>query len=167
MDKEKIVEIAARIYGLYLLVKIPIALWGIISVFAMNQDQFVKNPFLYKTWAIINPVLYLIIAIFLIFKADYISKLIVGKSKSIENDSGPGKTYMQMSFWITLLGLYFVIESSASFIRNIIMHPPSWGNRYDWSIIISYGLQLFLSLYMVFRSENVENIILIKSKSRS
>ena len=167
MDKEKIIEIAARIYGLYLLAKIPLALWGLISVFAMNQDQFVKNPLLYKTWATINPVLYLIIAIFLILKAEYISKLIVGKSKGIENSSDPGQTYMQLSFWITLLGLYFVIESSASLIRNIIMHPSSWGSRYDWSIIISYGIQFILSLYMVFRSKKVENIILIKCKSKS
>ena len=55
MDKKKLIEIAVRIYALYLLIQIPIALWAIVSVFAVDTSQFVINPFLYKTWAVISP----------------------------------------------------------------------------------------------------------------
>ena len=167
MDKKKAIEIAARIYGLYLLVQIPLALTGLFSVFSIDHGQFVKNPLLYKTWAIIHPIFYVSIAIFLIFKAEYISKILAGKPTRDDEGIKPNQAHMRLSFWITLLGLYFFIDSSSSFIRDIIRHPLHWGDKYAWSIIISHGMIFLASVFMIFRSDRLEHFLRMKSKGKS
>jgi hypothetical protein len=37
VSKKKAIEIAIRIYALYLLVQIPVALWGILSIFSFDS----------------------------------------------------------------------------------------------------------------------------------
>jgi hypothetical protein len=167
MDKRKFIEIASRIYGLYLLIQIPLALSALLSVFSIDHGQFVKNPFLYKSFAVMHPVIYLAIAICLIFKAEYISKIIAGKSTNDDNEAKPNQSHMSLSFWITLLGLYFLIDSSSSFIRDIIRHPPRWGDSYPWSIIISHGMIFCTSIYMILRSNRIEQYLQMKSKGKS
>ena len=55
MNKKTFIEIAIRVYALYLLVQIPFALRGIVSAFSMDQSKFVLNPTLYKIYALVVP----------------------------------------------------------------------------------------------------------------
>ena len=164
MEKKKIIEIVSRVYGLYLLVQLPLALTGLIAVFSLEQAEFVKYPVLYRSWAVISPILYLIIASILISKADYISNLVVGKSDvRSENIPDTRHAHTKLSFWITLLGLYFLITSFSSMVRDLIRHPLYSGDSFAWSLLLSQGLIFLASIYMVFRSKQLESFILKKS----
>lgn len=165
MDKKTIIEMVSRLYGLYLLVQLPLAFAGLMAVFSLDQAEFIKYPLLYKTWAVINPILYIVIASILISKAEYLSNLVVGKAY-VRSEETPDttQTHTKLSFWITLLGLYFLITSFSSIVRDIIRHPIYSGSSFAWSLLLSQGLILLASLCMIFRSKQLEGFILRKSK---
>ena len=160
MTTKKAIEIASRIYGLYLLIQLPMALTGLFTVFSINQDQFVRNPILYQTWAVLNPIVFTLIALVLIMKAELIANLIVGeksdKSVTTENNA---PVHSRLSFWFILLGLYFFIRSISKLVGDIVRHPLYQGDAYSWSILLANGCMLFLSCVLIFKSEWVESTI--------
>ena len=141
MSKKKAIEIAVRIYALYLLVQIPMALLGILPVFSLDNSKFIVNPALYRTWAIFNPFLYLLISLVLLAKAQLISRAIVGKEQ--ENDTTLHETsprHYQLSFWMTLLGLYLLVTYVSSIIRELMRTPIMASDHYMWSIVVPEGM---------------------------
>jgi len=161
MTTKKAIEIASRIYGLYLLIQLPIALSGLFSVFAINNDQWVKNPMLYQIWAVLHPILYLIIALILILKAESIANLVAGKKQGKEiTEEGNKPSHSQLSFWIILLGIYFLISSASKLIGDLVRHPLHWGDAYSWSILLSHGCILISSFVLILKSEWIESIII-------
>ncbi|MCD4759430.1 hypothetical protein K8R33_00910 [archaeon] len=159
MTTKKAIEIASRVYGLYLLIQIPFALAGLISVFAIKQDEFLKNPLLYKIWAFIHPVFYLIVAILLISKAEKISNFIAGKSKE-NSKAGEGlSNFSQLSFWLILLGVYFFITSTSSLIRDFFRFPISSGDSFIWSILLSHGFNIIVGILLITKTEWIESKI--------
>ena len=138
---------------------------GILSAFGLDNDQFVKYPALYQAWAIIAPLLYLLMAYILISKAEYISTLVVKKDDNSRiNNPNYYPLHSQLSFWITLLGLYFIITSASQVAKNVISYPLHLGDSFIMSLFASQGLILFAGLYMTFRSKKVEAFIQKKSK---
>lgn len=160
MNKKNIVEIVIRIYALYLLVMIPMSIWGIISVFSMDNSQFIKNPALYKFSSIVYPFLYFIISMFLLSKAENIAQFIVGRGESKTKSTEKTLPYTQLSFWITLLGLYFFITSISTLISELIRMSSFLDDSFIWSIIISKGIVIIIACYMTFSSQKVESLIL-------
>jgi hypothetical protein len=167
MKKRSIIEIAIRIYALYLITQIPMALWGIVSVFSMDTSKFVTNPELYRIWAIANPFLFLLISLILLMKAPFISKAIVGKQ--VEDTGGHESSLQQLnlSFWITLLGLYFLVTYVSSMIAELIRIPIMAADHYMWSIIVANGMVICVAVFMTFRSKKVAELIMKKSQGRS
>lgn len=168
MNKRKVVEIAARIYGLYLLTQLPMVLAGILPAFSLDNEKFVKHPSVYQAWALIAPLLYLLIAYILISKSISISKVIAGKEyNSITKQKDEILPHSQLSFWVTLLGLYFIVTSASQIVKNIISYPIYAGDSFTLGLFASQGLILFAGLYMTFRSKKVEAFIQKKSIGKS
>jgi len=160
MTKRHIIEIAIRIYALYLLVQIPMSVWGIGSVFLMDYSQLVKDPLLYKAWAIVSPFLYFLISMFLLLKAENISKFIVGRHEIKTESDERFPPYSELSFWITLLGIYFLVTSISSIIAELIRTPIYVRDNYMWSIIIPKSIMIVAAYYMTFKSQKVADFIL-------
>ena len=167
MNKRSIIEIAIRIYALYLIIQVPMLLWGIVSVFSMDTPKFIINPELYRIWAIVNPFLYLLISLILLVKAPFISKAIVGKQE--EDIKGYENSLQQsnLSFWITLVGLYFLVTYVSSMIEELIRIPIMTGNHYMWSIVVAKGIVIGVAGFMTFRSKRVAELILRRSQEKS
>jgi hypothetical protein len=159
MNKRSIIEIVIRIYALYLIIQVPMLLWGIVSVFSMDTSKFFTNPELYRIWGIVNPFVYLLISLILLVKAPFISKAIVGKQE--EDTRGYENPLQQsnLSFWITLLGLYFLVTYVSSMIEDLIRIPITVGDHYIWSIIVAKGIVIGGSVFMTFRSKRVAELI--------
>ena len=159
MNTKKAIEIASRIYGLYLLVQIPFALSGLLAVLAVNQNEFLKNPLLYKVWAIIHPLFYIIVAVILIFKAEKISNLIVRESNKSFQDYENGPNYSRLSFWLILLGVYFVISATSFLIRDFIRFPINLGDNYSWSLLLSHGFSVIAGIFLILKHNWLESRI--------
>ena len=167
MSKRSIIEIAIRIYALYLIIQVPLLLWGVVSVFSTDISKFVTSPELYRIWAIVNPFLYLLISLTLLVKASFISKALVGKQ---EEDTKGYENNLQQSnlpFWITLLGLYFLVTYISSMIEELTRIPITFGGYYVWSIIVAKGIVIGVAVFMTFRSKRVAELILRKSQDKS
>ena len=153
MSKRSIVEIAIRIYALYLFTQVPMGLWGIISIFSMDISKFVTNPELYRIWAIVNPFLYLLISLILLIKAPFISKAIIGKQEEDSRDHESSLQQANLSFWITLLGLYFLVTYVSSMIAELIRIPIMAADHYMWSIVVANGIVVGIAVFMTFSKQ--------------
>ncbi len=165
MNTKKAIEIASRIYGLYLLIQIPLALLGLLSAYAVDNEQFFKNPILYRVWATMLPLLYIIIATFLISKAKLIAKIVAGSESEIANQKDTNSpSHTRLSFWIILLGIYFLISSGSKLIQSIVGQPIQLNNSYLWALVLSQGSVALLSLFLILKSEWLESKIVKKVK---
>jgi hypothetical protein len=167
MSKRSIIEIGIRIYALYLITQVPMALWAILSVFSIDTSKFVINPELYRIWAIANPFLYLLIALILLIKAPFISKAIIGKQEEDTRSHESSLQQSNLSFWITLLGLYFLVTYVSSMIAELIRIPIMAADHYMWSIVVANGIVIGVAFFMTFRSKRVAELILRKSQDKS
>jgi len=159
MGKRNIIEIAIRMYALYLLVRVPMTLVGIVSAFAMDYSKLVKNPMLYKAWAIASPLLYFLIAMLLLLKSGDIAVFIVGRHE-INGEPEEKMPYSELSFWIILLGIYFLVTSVSSIVAELVRTPLYVNDNFMWSILISKCVVAVTAYYMIFRSRKVANFIL-------
>ncbi len=166
MNKRSIMEIVIRIYALYLLIQVPMLLWGVVSVFSMDTSKFFTNPQLYRIWAMVSPILYLLISLILLIKAAFISKAIVGRQEEDAADYESGLQKSNHSFWITLLGLYFLVTYVSSMIEELIRIPITVGGHYMWSIIVAKGIVIGVGVFMTFRSKRVAELIWRKSQGK-
>ena len=166
MNLKNILSIIIRLYGLFLLLQVPIATMSAISVFAVENSQFVKNPTLYKFANIAYPFLFLFISYVLIKKADSIANYLVLNTNSniINSDKSVSEQY-NLYFWITLLGIYFFVTSITDIIREIIRSPIMAGDWYTWSIVIAKGIVLLASYFFIFKSKQVEEFIKFKAQT--
>ncbi len=167
MNKRSIIEIAIRIYALYLITQVPMMLWGIVSVFSVDTSKFFTDPRLYRIWAIVNPFLYLLISWVLLIKAPWISKAIVGRQEEDAGDYESGLQKSNLSFWITLLGLYFLVTYVSSMIGELITIPIRVRDHYMWSIVIAKGIVIGVGVFMTFRSKRVAELIWRKSQEKN
>ncbi|MCP4632014.1 MAG: hypothetical protein GY855_03735 [candidate division Zixibacteria bacterium] len=166
MNKKVLIETAIRIYALYILVEIPMALWGLVTVFAVDQTQFIINPLLYQTWAIVCPFLYLIVSLLLLFKAESIARAIAGKNDEENNSLRENISKdSNLAIWITLLGIYLLVTHFSSAIGELIRSPITSIDHYTWSVLVSKGIVIAASFFMTFHSKKVEDIILKRSKT--
>ena len=163
MGIRKAVEIGIRIYGIYLLVQIPLSLWGIVFSFGANLEQFARNPRLYIIWSVVAPFLYLGIAIILILKAESISKIVTRETSEPSKDQQVELSHYQLSFWITLLGINLLVTYVSKMLGNIMRTPLTIPDFFTASIVLPQGIVIGISLYMIFRSKNVERYINKKS----
>ena len=160
MSTKKAIEIATRIYGLYLLVQIPYAFSGLISSFAINQEKFIKNPVLYNIWASFLPIFYIIVAILLISKAEKISNFISGDSKVTPKTDKSDPNYFNLSFWLILLGIYFFTSGTSSLIRDLFLLPIRSGGGFYWSNLFAHGFTVVAGIFMILKNELIESKIL-------
>ena len=167
MNKRSIIEIAIRIYALYLIIQVPMLVWGIVSVFSMDTSKFVTNPELYRIWVIVNPFLYLLISLILLIKAPLISEVIVGKQQEDPRGHESSLQQSNLSFWITLLGVYFLVTYVSSMIEEMVRIPIMAGGHYMWSIIVAKGIVIGVAVVMTFRSKRVADLIWRKSQEKS
>ena len=167
MNKRSIIEIAIRIYALYLIIQVPMLVWGIVSVFSMDTSKFVTNPELYRIWSVVNPFFYLLISLILLVKAPFISKAIVRKQEEDTRGYENNLQQSSLSFWITLLGLYFLVTYVSSMIEELIRIPIMAGGHYMWSIIVAKGIVIGVAVFMTFRSKRVAELIWRKSQEKS
>ena len=167
MNRRSIIEIAIRIYALYMITQVPMVLWGIVSVFSIDTSTFVTNPELYRIWAIVNPFLYLLVSLILLTKAPFISKAIAGKQEEDTTVHDSSMKQSNLSFCIMLLGLYFLVTYVSSMISELIKIPIMAGGHYMWSIVVANGIVICVAVFMTFRSKRVAEFILRKSQDKS
>ena len=153
MKYQKILEIVIKTYAIYLLVNLPFSIAGTLSTFTIDNSQFVLNVPLYKTISICIPFIHIFIACLLLLKADRLSKYITGRVDQDIFGEDENQQSSRLYFWITLMGLYFMVTSFASLVMELIRIPMYSGSSYLWSVVISHSFILVVGYFFTFKSK--------------
>ena len=164
MSKKNIFEIGLRLFGIYLLFQVPLALLGIGMAFAHDVSKFFTNIFLYRLVVILSPLFLLVMSWLLLFRAPSIASFFIKGDEPDKEQPAPSGSIYSLSFWIILIGLFYLVSSSSSFIGELVKFPitvPTW---YSVSSILSHALALFFAVTFIFRSNKVVELIKKNSK---
>ena len=171
MTKQNTLEIVVKAFGLYCLIQIIRSVPGVLSAITLDQSEFVTNKAFYALLMALYPLLHLILAYIFLKKSNIVLKMFdSGKSDSSVsiaelNEEQP--IYAKLSFWITIIGLYYFVSSASVVVSQLgafaiklgegmhLLHDP----------LLPQALIFILSIVFIFRGENVANYIKNKSKN--
>lgn len=165
MKKRSVLEIIVVCFGLYCLV-VSIQYLPVIGVMfaAGEMSEYITSMLLYRFFQLLVPVVSLAVSFVFLTKTQAIVSFLESRtlttSESVNSPSASGR----MSFWITLLGLYYLV-SSASRLLSII---PRFFLDYSgapflvefigpefWSELIT----LIISVFLIRKSRRIESFI--------
>ena len=165
MSKLDVLEIVSKSFGLYCIVQTIKYIPAVIGAIVINQPEFITNKTLYIVSTLMYPIVFLLLSIVFILKTEWIVKILFSTS-SLENirqskTNSDKPNYEKLSFWITLIGVYYLLSSIAIVLYSLptifIKLKEGWFFTHD--PFLPKTIILILSLICIFKSERIERII--------
>lgn len=166
MTKRDVFEIIAKAFGLYCIVQFIRSTPAVIGAIVVNQPDFITNRPLYISLMSLYPLIFLFLSVIFIRKSDavvnfFFSKTIPNRpSEDLRNDENP--PYGKLSFWIVIIGFYYLISSSATVLSGL---PAIYAKvKEGWFLthdpFLPQALIFIMSLVCILKSEKIEEIII-------
>lgn len=165
MTKSEIWELVIKIFGLYCLLALFMAIPMVGTALAMNKPDFFTNRTLYVLLWFLHPLILFILAYLFLKKTNFFVNLLV--PHVVESSPRAEETfplYARLSFWIIIIGIYYFVSSASRILSELVTLSITQRGSYWWSIILSQAFTLILSLLFIFRSNRIERLIRLKSK---
>ena len=171
MTKQNVIEIVTKAFGLYCLVQFIRSTPAVASAIALDQPGFVSNRALYASLMCLYPLLHLVLAYIFLKKSQMVIKLFgSNNAESLLplNDSNQLQPiYSKLSFWITIIGLYYFISSVSVVVSRLgtgtIAINLGEGIYLAHDPLLPQAFIFILSIIFIFRSERVASYIKEKS----
>jgi hypothetical protein len=165
MRKHDVFEIITKVFGLYCIVQFIRSAPAVFAAIAVNQPEFVTNVALYIVTISLYPLVFLVLSVIFIFKSDLITQFLcpeLGSKVAFDDHIETERpAYGKLPFWITIIGIYYLISSTASVLSGLptifIKMKEGWILTHD--PFIPQTLILIMSLACIFKSEKIEEII--------
>ena len=169
MTKQNGLEIVIKVFGLYCLIQFIRSTPAVASAIALDQTGFVSNRALYASLMCLYPLLHLVLSYIFLRKSQMVMKLFESNnSESIlpSNDSNQLQPiYTKLSFWITIIGLYYFVSSVSVVVSRLgtIAINLGEGMYLAHDPLLPQAFIFILSIIFIFRSERVASYIKEKS----
>jgi hypothetical protein len=141
------------------IVSMPMVICSVL--FMTKPDGYVTNELAYRLLLLSMPLLNLLIGAVFLLRTDLVLRLIW--RKSAETDL-PTTASAQLSFWITLIGVYYFISSSAGVASQLyvlaterLLRGSYWFSTYFPKLVI-----LPLSIFCILKARMIAEFIVKK-----
>ena len=169
MTKQNVLEIVIKAFGLYCLVQFIRSTPAVASAIALDQPGFVSNRALYASLMCLYPLLHLVLAYIFLKKSQMVIKLFGSNNAesllSLNDSNQLQPIYYRLSFWITIIGLYYFISSVSVVVSRLgtIAINLGEGMYLAHDPLLPKAFIFILSIIFIFRSERVASYIKEKS----
>lgn len=163
-------DLAIKLFGLYCVVDAVVLAPQILSVFFMSEamTQHLTNKFAYGIAVSLPLLLYVAIAYVSLVRTGWMITMIWGKQPAGEAMSQNSTVATSLSFWITLIGVYYFIESSAGLLTQLWIlaaNREMWGSYWSMKFLPS-AITLPVSVVCILRAKRIEDFIQRKAKAQ-
>jgi hypothetical protein len=170
MSKQAVLEIVSKIFGLYCIVQFIQSTPAIIAAIVVDNAKFIPNKTLHIFLTSLYPLTFFVLAYIFLMKSEIITKIIRSERESIatteSNFSENDLLISKLHFWIIILGIYYFISAISKVLIGI--GTLSYNLRDGWFIahdpLLPQAITLILSIFCIFRSEQVAQFIETKRK---
>ena len=173
MTKGDVFEIIAKAFGLYCIVQFIRSTPAVIGAIVVHQPDFITNRSLYISLMSLYPLIFLFLSVVFIRKSDTVAYFFFPKSnfdkqsEDLRNDEKP--PYAKLSFWIVIIGFYYLISSTATVLTGL---PAIYAKVKDgWFLthdpFLPQALIFIMSIVCILKSENIENFIIKLKKKKT
>jgi len=165
MTKRDIFEIISKVFGLYCIVQFITSTPAVIGAIVVNQPDFITNRPLYISLMSLYPLIFLFLSVIFIRKSDAVENFFFLKShlnkpsENLRNDEKP--PYSKLSFWIVIIGFYYLISSTATVLTGlpVICEKIKTGWFLTHDPFLPQALIFIMSLICILKSEKIEELI--------
>ncbi len=166
MTKSDFFEIIAKVFGLYCFIQFITSTPSVIGAIVVNQPDFITNRPLYISLMSIYPLIFLFLSVIFIRKSDAVANFFFLKSdlknptsENLRNYEKP--PYSKLSFWIAIIGFYYLISSTATVLTGLptIFAKVKEGWFLTHDPFLPQALIFIMSLLCLIKSEKIEEFI--------
>lgn len=168
MTKRDTLDLVVKTFGVWLMAlfirSIPIT----FIQFTLNPSQNIAHKSAYMVLSFMHWFLYFLVSWFLLFKSEAIASFLVKTESQAADVEGKQPASANLWFWITIIGLYYVLSSASKLFGQLIRltfnysgNTFSLSNRYLWANVI----MLILALAFIFKSKAIEAFINKRTKT--
>jgi hypothetical protein len=166
MTKRDVFEIISKAFGIYCIVQFIRSTPAVIGAIVVNQPDFITNRPLYISLMSLYPLIFLFLSVIFIRKSDRLTNFFFPKS-NVDNPSEDQRgdqnaSYAQLSFWIVIIGFYYLISSTASVLTGL---PAIYAKvKNGWFLthdpFLPQALIFIMSIVCILKSEKIEELII-------
>lgn len=164
MSKKNLFETGLRLLGIYLLLQVPLASLRIGMAFAHDVSEYFNHVLLYRSVVILSPLFLILMSSVLLFKASSIATFFISDNNPVKQEPAPSGSIYTLSFWIILIGLFYLISSITKIISELMQFSVTFPAWLAWGSIFSQALMLFFAVAFIFRSNKIAGLIQRLSK---
>jgi len=171
MTKEHILDIVLKVFGFYCVVQSIKLFFFLGPLFIRQSDNFWEH-YTSKIGYLVSQIpyllLHLILAYIFLFRTQWLIRLVGGKdyATSLSRDSQTSHVFTY-AFWIKILGLYYFVSSAAALaayaMELVVKDSGSFHIYWSSGSFLTNIFILLLSLFFIFESRKVEDLITRKS----
>ena len=164
-------DLAIKVFGLYCLVNVVLFAPQLASVYFMPESmtQHLTSKVAYEILMCLPLFLNLGFAYAFLIRTELVISLIWGKQPIDEATLQNPPATISLSFWITLIGVYYFIESLAGLLTELWILASSreiWG-AYPAIKFLPNVIILPCSIFCMLRAKSIEEFIQRKARARS
>lgn len=125
-------------------------------------SQHISNQLAYSIIVLASPLLNLLLGGIFLLKTDLVTRLLWRNRANTEMPDLTGK----LSFWITLIGVYYFVSSSASVATQFYayMMKTVGGMSYWFTKYLPDLLILLFSVFFILKAQRIADFIVKKQK---
>ena len=163
MKPNEIRNLAVKLFGLYCVTRFVILLPQLASIFLMSgHDAYMQNKALVALATTMSPVLYICLGWLCLFKTNLVLALLWSGDQPAGETPASGSGAYSLSFWITLVGFFYLISSTAGLLSQLWIFGV--GRQMFGSTFLSAkffpNIFLFpLSIFCILKARRIETFI--------
>jgi len=167
MTKRTLLDLIIKTIGVYLAVTFIRSIPPFLIQFTVDTSQFVAKPRAFLVFNVLHTVLPLFLSWVFLFRSSTLVRLIVRTDDLPATDSNaPTAAYATFSFWIVLIGLYYLLSSAGDLLNHVVKlafegryYAPGHVVQFMTRDLIPSTVTFVLSLFFVFKSRTIESFI--------
>ncbi len=163
MKLNELRNLAIKLFGLYCITRFIILLPQLVSIFLMTGNSvYMQNKALLALAITISPALYLCLGAVCLFKTRLVVALLWAGDQSSAEKPAAGSGPSSLSFWITLIGFYYLISSFAGLVSLLwvsAVERQTIGSTFLSTKFLPDMFLLPLSIFSIHNARGIDEFI--------
>jgi hypothetical protein len=163
MKTSDVRDLAIKLFGVYCLVSFVTLVPQVVMVLMASESamQHVSSRLAVAALVSIQAAAFVAFAYLFLFRTAGVVRLIWGPSASSEQSCDGLQVATGLAFWIILIGVFYLIQSSSLLLPQLwrLVTQRGIAASYLWGELVSEALVLAASLFCILKSKDIEGFI--------
>ncbi len=163
MKTNDVRDLAVKLFGLYCLVSCVTVVPQVVMILIASESamHYVSSRLAVAALVSIQGAAFVAFAYLFLFRTAGVVRLIWGQSASSEQSCDEHQVATGLAFWIILIGVFYLIQSSSQLLPQLwrLVTQRGMAGSYLWGELVSEALVLAASVFCILKSKDIKGFI--------